>query len=435
MELPFSNLPQLLASLLTLVIILHVFLLGISYLILLERKICSWCQDRIGPNRVGKYGLLQPIADGLKFMVKEDYNPPFVDKLLFFGGPALAVVPAIVSWAVIPWGGVWHSPWGDLNIAVANVNIGVIYILAAGSLGAYGLIIGAWASNSKYSFLGGLRATAQMLSYEIPMGLILLTMILLVGSARPDEMVAQQVGYFWDFSFGDMKFGFIPSWYVFQQPLAAVLFFVCILAEANRTPFDMAEAESELVGGYHTEYSSMKFALFFLGEYMHMITGSALLIVLFFGGWHLPLVDRFIYADTIGMVSDTHGTYDRFVMGEQPIAGSLLGVMLKIGVFLAKVTVVLAVMMWIRWTLPRFRFDQLMTLAWKSLIPLSLLILMVTGIFIYFGWENYLWVGNIMMVGVAWMGSKMLPKGKAPNRRVELEGSRYCAPGMIQPAN
>lgn len=420
---------QALTSFLVIFTILHVFLLGTAYLILLERKIASWAQDRIGPNRVGPLGLLQPIADGLKFFTKEEFTPSGADKLLFLAAPAIAVVPAILGWAVIPWGGVWDAPllftipdmapftWvglagaefgGLVHFTALNVNIGVIYILAMGSLAVYGVVIGAWAQNNKYAFFGGLRATAQMLSYEIPMGIMVLCVLLMAGSSAADDIVTSQVGY-WH--------GIIPSWYIFQQPIAAILFFVCILAESNRAPFDLAECEQELIAGFHTEYSSMKFALFFLGEYIHMLAASAFLSVLFLGGWHAPFVDLLISKIATGEAT------------AQPLMHTgllgLLGVGLKIGVLLAKVVALVALMMWVRWTLPRFRFDQLMKLAWRALIPLSLVLLLVTGTFTYFDLNDYLWVANIAIIVGMLIIMPFLPKDTTVNRRVPLSGSRF----------
>jgi NADH-quinone oxidoreductase subunit H len=406
---------QLITSILVAVTIMHVFLLGTAYLILLERKIAAWAQDRIGPNRVGPLGLLQPIADGLKFLMKEDYNPGSVDKTLFMLAPVLAIIPALLGWAVIPWGGqlsvaAFTLPAGlpliggltvpaiDVNIGVADVNIGVIYILAIGSLAVYGISIGAWAANNKYAFLGGLRATAQMLSYEIPMGLCVLCILLMAGSAKPSDIIDTQAAYWHHL---------IPSWNLFQQPLAAILFFICSLAEANRAPFDLAECEQELIGGFHTEYSSMKFAMFFLGEYMHMATGSAFFAVMFLGGWHAPYLDYLLYG------------------GAQPAVGGPIDVLIKVGVLLGKVTVLLAIMMWIRWTLPRFRFDQLMRLAWRGLIPISLALLLMTGYFVYMGWRDYLWVGNGLIALAVLFMSTRLPDPAPVNRRVPLAGSRF----------
>jgi len=395
-------------------VLLHLFLVGVAYLIMLERKIASWAQDRVGPNRVGftfglvgdnakkrHFGLGQPLADGLKFLIKEDYNPTNVDKWLFLLAPAMAAVPALIGWAVIPFGGRIDFPgfdWGWLTVeagqpvvAVADIHIGVIYILAVSSLAVYGVVVGAWASNNKYAFFGGLRGTAQMLSYEIPMGLTLLCVLLMAGSARGLEINNGQIGWAW---------GVIPlNWYILHQPLAAVLFFTCILAETNRAPFDLAEAESELVGGYHTEYSSMKFALFFLGEYLHMVTGAAFFALIFLGGWHLPGMDAG--------------------------AGGLLDAVGRTGVYLGKIVLLLAVMMWIRWTLPRFRFDQLMRLAWRTMIPMSLALLLLTGILVFLNAEQWLLVGNIAVFVASLLIAPLIPAGPPVNRRVGLEGSRF----------
>ncbi len=406
---------QLITSIVVALLVMHVLLiLGPAYGILLERKIASWAQDRIGPNRVGPYGLLQPIADGLKFLMKEDYNPGHVDRVLFMMAPVFSAIPALCSWAVIPWGGVWKfegltipqtapllggltiDPF-TVNFCVADVNIGVIFLLAIGSLGVYGITIGAWASNNKYTFIGGIRATSQMLSYEIPMGLCVLCVLLLAGTTHAGEITASQAGY-WHAA--------IPSWNLFQQPLAAVIFFTCILAECNRAPFDLAEAEQELIGGFHTEYSSMKFALFFLAEYIHMMVGAAFFSVLFLGGWHIPYLDYAIYH------------------GPQPMEAGTLGVLLKFTVFFGKVMVLLAVMMWIRWTLPRLRFDQLMRLAWRSLIPISLALLLLTGFFVYKGWQDYLWLGNIIVALIVLAVTPYMPREDV-NRRVPLPGSRF----------
>jgi NADH-quinone oxidoreductase subunit H len=408
---------QFFVSTLTLLIVLHVMLLAVAYLIYVERKIASFVQDRIGPNRVGftfglvgdsskksAFGLGQPLADGIKFLVKEDYNPRSVDPILFLLAPAMAVIPAMIGWAIVPWGGVYEFAGWTLNlpvlgevlvveagravVAVADVNIGVIYMLATGSLAVYGIVVGAWAANNKFAFFGGLRATAQMLSYEIPMGIMVLVVILLAGTARASDIVGSQVAF--------------ADWNLWHMPIAAILFFTCILAESNRAPFDLAECESELVGGYHTEYSSMKFALFFLGEYIHMVGGAAFFAILFLGGWSFP-----------GLSIEQTG---------------IVAVLLKAGVFSGKIFLLLCLMMLIRWTLPRFRFDQLMRLAWRGLIPLSLVILLLTGTTVFLGYERYVIVTNIAILAAMMIGPKLVPAGPAVNRRVELAGSRFSAP-------
>jgi NADH-quinone oxidoreductase subunit H len=411
-----ADMEQLITSVVVALVVMHILLiLGPAYGILLERKVAAWAQDRIGPNRVGPFGLLQPIADGVKFLMKEDYNPGHVDRGLFLLAPVLAVITALIGWAVIPWGGTWRfggvtipaeapmiggmtiDPF-VVDITVADINIGVIFILAIGSLAVYGITIGAWASNNKYTFLGGIRATSQMLSYEIPMGICLLCVLLLAGSAHAGEISAMQAGYW---------FHVIPQWFLIQQPLVAILFFVCILAESNRAPFDLAEAEQELIGGFHTEYSSMKFAMFFLGEYIHMMIGAAFFSVLFLGGWHMPYLDYAIYG------------------GPQPADAGILGVLLKVVVFFGKVVALLFVMMWVRWTLPRFRFDQLMRLAWRAMIPIALALLLVTGFFVFMGWQPYMWIGNLLVLIAVVLISPHMPRDEDVNRRVPLAGSRF----------
>ena len=389
--------PQLLASLITIVVVIHVVLLSVAYLILLERKFASWVQNRIGPNRVGPNGLLQPIADGLKFLLKEDYTPPGVDRPLFLLAPVLAVVPAMVGWAVIPWGG--YLKWNEhtLTIAAAPIHVGAIYILAIGSLAVYGVVIGGYASNNKYSFLGGLRATAQMLSYEIPQALCVLIILLMTGLPDASMIVNKQA---------------MENWNIISQPVLAIIFFTCVLAECNRAPFDLAEAEQELVGGYHTEYSSMKFALFFLGEYMHMITGSAFFVLLFLGGW-----------DLLPFWSELP------LVGGSTLVGGLALVLLKVIVFAIKVFLMLTVMIWIRWTLPRFRFDQLMKLAWRTLIPLTLVLLLASSVLVYLDLPDWtMLVANIVILGLVTLLGHLLPQGPAVNRRIKLVGSRFSAP-------
>jgi NADH-quinone oxidoreductase subunit H len=419
-------LSQFFVSVITILVMVHLILLSCAYLIFLERKVAAWVQDRIGPNRTNfgfglvnfksrHFGLGQALADGLKLLFKEDYTPPNVDRILFILAPAIIIIPAILSWAIIPWGGKIYidpftiSSWvpffggesSEASIALvagASINIGIIYILAIGSLGVYGVVVGGYASNNKYSFLGGLRATAQMLSYEIPQALCVLIIILVSGTSRPDVIIDQQVATTWNIVF---------------HPFMAIIFFTCILAECNRAPFDLAEAEQELVGGYHTEYSSMKWALFFLGEYMHMITGSAFFVLLFLGGWDvLPI-----------------SVLDLPIVAEGSIPYLILIVAIKAGVFFAKVAFLLFVMMWIRWTLPRFRFDQLMQLAWRALIPVMLFILLATGIAVFYGAPPAAYTGiNILAVILTLVVGPLLPAGPPTNRRVPLEGSRFNPP-------
>jgi len=427
---------QFFVSLVVIVVMANVILLATAYLILLERKVAAWTQDRIGPNRtnfsfglndiwdkigLGKifnpknfmFGLGQAMADGLKLLVKEDYTPKNVDKVLFLLAPATVIVPALLGWAVIPWGGQWDFPGialaghqlvdsGLIQVTVAPISIGVIYILAMGSLAVYGVTLGGYASNNKFAFLGSLRATAQMLSYEIPMGLCVLIMILTftaMSASGSDAglMVAAQAGT-----------GITNGlWGIMLHPVLAIIFFTCSLAECNRAPFDLAEAEQELVGGFHTEYASMKWALYFLAEYIHMITGSAFLVLMFFGGWDL--------VPFIGLLPETAIGW----MGIGLVA-------LKTTVFCGKIGLVLFAMMWIRWTLPRFRFDQLMTLAWRALVPITIGIMLVTGILVAFeapGWMMP--AADLVVLAVAAAVAPLLPKGLPLNRRVALAGSRF----------
>jgi NADH-quinone oxidoreductase subunit H len=374
------------------VVVLHMCLGAAAYLILLERKVCAWAQDRIGPNRVGPMGLLQPIADGLKLFFKEEFMPRGVDRVLFIMAPALTVIPAMIGFVVIPWGGFLEIGGGNtVAIMGADINIGVIYLIAATSLGVYGVGLGGWASNNKYSFIGGLRATAQMISYEIPMGLALLCVVLTAGTLLPQEIVAQQLD---------------GQWFLIQQPIVAIVFYLCMLAESGRAPFDLAEAEQELIGGWHTEYSSMKWALFFMGEYIHVVIGSAFFATLFLGGWSLnPLTGWDI-----------------------PQTGGILLILLQFGIVLSKVFLLVFLTMMVRWTLPRFRFDQLMRLAWEGLIPLSLLVLLMTSVFVYLGWTSWLWAGSLGCLALIWVLLPFMPGQASPNHKIGLIGSRFSPP-------
>ncbi|MDG1837350.1 MAG: NADH-quinone oxidoreductase subunit NuoH [Phycisphaerales bacterium] len=385
-------LPQFIASMMVIFVVLHMCLGAAAYLILLERKVCAWAQDRIGPNRVGPMGLLQPIADGLKLFFKEEFMPRGVDRVLFMIAPALTVIPAMIGFVVIPWGGFLEIGDGrTVAIMGADINIGVIYFIAAASLGVYGVGLGGWASNNKYSFIGGLRATAQMISYEIPMGLALLCVVLTAGTLLPQEIVAQQLD---------------GQWFLIQQPIVAIVFYLCMLAESGRAPFDLAEAEQELIGGWHTEYSSMKWALFFMGEYIHVVIGSAFFATLFLGGWSLnPLTGWDI-----------------------PQTGGILLILLQFGIVLGKVFLLVFLTMMVRWTLPRFRFDQLMRLAWEGLIPLSLLVLLMTSIFVYLGWTSWLWAGSLGCLALLWLVLPFMPGQASPNHKIGLIGSRFSPP-------
>ena len=336
-------------------------LLGvISYLIYVERKLAAFMQDRIGPNRVGPWGLLQPIADGAKFLLKEDVIPAYVDKVLYLLAPCIAAMTTMLAFAVVPFGPVDDAPSWLRFVIVPNVDIGIVFIFAIGSLAVYGIILGGWASNNKYSALGALRASAQVISYEIPLGMSVLGIALMGGTLNLEQILLNQAN------------AGITGWYFWTQPLACLIFFTAALAESNRLPFDLVECEQELVGGFHTEYSAMKFALFFLAEYTHVITISFLTAILFFGGWHFPGI------------------------AEPGSTGSIAGA-LKFGVLMGKVFAVIIVIMLIRWTIPRFRFDQLMGLAWKVLIPLSTANVVAVMTVLQFGWSK-LWLTVISVL-------------------------------------
>ncbi len=392
---------QLLVNVGLIFAMVHVILIGCAYAIMLERKLSAWMQDRIGPNRVGPQGLLQPIADGIKFMLKEDFNPKGVDKALFFLAPGFIVAPAIMGFVVIPWAGTTDLTsiinWLGVGQAGAtytvkfigaDINIGIVYLLATAAIGVYGVSLGGWASNNKWSFIGGLRASAQKISYEIPMGLALLCIVLAAGTFSPYAIVEQQLN---------------GAWNLVQQPLAAVIFYACLLAEANRAPFDLAEAESELIGGYHTEYSSMKFALFFLGEYFHIVTGSAFFAILFLGGWSL----------------------NPFTGTDLPTSGGPLLMLAQIAIMLGKITLMVSLTMALRWTLPRFRFDQLMRLSWEGMIPVSLLLLVMVSFFVYFGKTEYLWIGSIGVAALVYLLKPIMGAHVEANQRIRMIGSRF----------
>src|SRR4051794_18360633 len=333
-----------LVSLLKIVGILFVVILPmVSYTVYAERRVSAFIQDRPGPNRVGPAGLFQPIADIFKLLLKEDFSPRPVNTFYYWLAPALAMMPAIITLAVIPFG----STLLGVPMVIADINVGILYVFAISSLGVYGIVLAGWSSNSKYPFLGGVRSSSQMISYELSLGLAVIPIFLLVGQLRLTEVVQYQIDHGWMiFPFaGDWKnpvgwFMAVPMWISFA------VFAIAIFAETNRLPFDLPEAETELVGGYHTEYSSMKFALFFLGEYAAMITGSAIIVTLFLGGWHFP-----------GIPDGSHGW--------------LFG-LINIFVFFAKIAALLFLFIWVRFTLPRFRYDQLMRLGWVFFFEIAL---------------------------------------------------------------
>jgi len=310
-----------------------------------ERKVAAVMQDRLGPNRAGPFGLFQPLADGLKLFMKEEIIPSASSKFLFITGPALAMVTALMTSAVIPWGPSVHLFGRNINLQIADINIGMLYVFGVVSLGVYGIMIGGWASNNKFSLLAAIRGASQMISYELAMGLCLIALLMLTGSLRLSVIVSQQSeGMF--------------SWNVMYQPIGFIIFFICALAECNRTPFDLPEAENELNFGYHQEYSSMKLGFYLFAEYINMFISGVVMSTLFFGGYDIPFVNEANWGDHwwVGLVG--------------------------FGVLMTKAIFFVLVFMWIRWTIPRFRYDQLMNLGWKSLIPLSLLNMVITAVVI-----------------------------------------------------
>lgn len=328
-------------ALIKIAIILFVVLTAVSYTVLLERWISAWVQDRVGPNRVGPLGLLQPLADVLKLLLKEDIEPRMAQKWFHWAAPVISITVAFTVLAVVPFGGTLMLGTRVVPLTIASgINIGVLFIVALTSLGVYGITLAGWSSGSKYSLLGGLRSSAQMISYELTLGLGLLSVVMLSGSLDLNTIINSQANGLWN---------------IVRAPLGFLLFFVSSFAETNRLPFDLPEAEPELVGGYHTEYSSMKFALFFLAEYANIITASAVTAVLFLGGWHVPFVDQ---------------------LGLSSLALTIIGVI----AFVLKVIGLLFVFIWVRWSIPRFRYDQLMNLGWKVLLPLGILNIIWTAV-------------------------------------------------------
>jgi NADH-quinone oxidoreductase subunit H len=330
-------------SLLKIVFVLAVLLLTVAYAVYFERKIAAWVQNRVGPNRVGPLGLLQPFADVLKLLLKEDIVPEKSNKFIHTLAPVIALIVAFSTYAVIPFGPEVTLFGYKVSLVVADVNIGILYVLALTSLGVYGITFAGWSSGSKYSLFGGIRSSAQMISYEVSMGFSVAGVIMLAGSLEPTKIVAYQSGLMWN---------------AFIQPVGFITFLVAAFAETNRMPFDLPEAEPELVGGYHTEYSSMKFASFFLAEYANMIVACGIITTLYLGGWQVPYLDKLNLGDFW-----------------TPI--------IQVVAFFVKIGVLLFFMIWVRWSLPRFRYDQLMSLGWKVMFPLALL--------------NVLWVAFLIM--------------------------------------
>jgi NADH-quinone oxidoreductase subunit H len=334
--------------------ILVVIIFAISLLIALystyaERKVAAFFQDRIGPNRAGPFGLLQPFADGAKMFLKEEIIPTNASAFLFIAGPSLSILTACIGSAVIPWGQKLTIGTHVIDLQVADINVGVLYILGVVSLGVYGVMIGGWASNNKYSLLGAIRAASQNISYELSMGLSIIALLMVTGTLSLREIAEQQHG-FWSHGWF--------TWNFFKQPLGFLLFIVCAFAETNRTPFDLPECETELVGGYHTEYSSMKLGFYLFSEYINMFISSAVMATLYFGGYNFPFMDH--------------------------IGSPNLVAIIGIAVLFAKIFFFIFFFMWVRWTIPRFRYDQLMDLGWKGLIPLAIANIIITGLVITF---------------------------------------------------
>lgn len=324
------------------VVVFAITMLMAMYSTLAERKIAAWLQDRIGPNRAGIGGIFQPLADGLKLFSKEEFFPNTPNRFLFVVGPAIAMSTALMTSAVIPWGDKLHLFGRDIILQATDIDVALLYIFGVISVGVYGIMIGGWASNNKFSLMGAVRAASQMVSYEVAMGLSIIALLMMTGTLSLREIAAQQPGMHWN---------------VFYQPLSFLIFLICAFAETNRTPFDLAECESELIGGYHTEYSSMKMGFYLFAEYANMFISSTILAVLFFGGYNYP---------GMGWALENWGVNTANVIG--------------IFVLFAKICGFIFFYMWVRWTIPRFRYDQLMHLGWRILIPLSIANIVITGI-------------------------------------------------------
>lgn len=335
-------LTELLIMVIKITIVVHVVLIGVAYTVYAERRISAFIQNRYGPNRVGYEGLLQPFADVIKLAFKEDIVPENANKSIHRLAPMISIFVALTTMAVIPFGYKIELFGITIPLQITDVNVGILYILALTSLGVYGITLSGWASNSKYSLFGGIRSSAQMISYELSMGLSIIGVVLITGTLSLQEIVIHQYGW---------------KWNIILQPVGFIIFLVSAFAETNRAPFDLPEAEPELVGGYHTEYSSMKFALFFLAEYANMIIASAIITTLYLGGWQFPYLQEF---------------------GLPPLVESLIQVL----TFSLKVVFLVFFFIWVRWSIPRFRYDQLMNLGWKVMLPLSILNITVTAIVI-----------------------------------------------------
>ena len=326
-------------KLILIVVVISASLVIAMYTTFAERKVAAILQDRRGPNRAGPFGLLQPLADGLKLFFKEEIIPDFSNKFLFILGPALAMLTAMMTSAIIPWGDKVELFGREISLQITDVNVGILYVFGVVSLGVYGIMIGSWASNNTFSLMGGLRAASQIISYELAMGISMIALLMVTGTLSLKEMVVQQQAGYWN---------------IVKQPLGFLIFLICAFAECNRTPFDLPEAENELIGGYHTEYSSMKLGFFLFAEYINMFVSSVIMATLFFGGYDIPFFNEATLSPNIA---------------------AILGIV----ALMAKVVFFIFLFMWVRWTIPRFRYDQLMHLGWRILIPLALFNMLATG--------------------------------------------------------
>jgi len=375
------DLTVLLVKGIIILVIFGVTLLIATYSTYAERKVAGFLQDRLGPNRAGPWGLLQPIADAGKMFFKEDFIPSQANKWLFIMGPSLAMLTALMSSAVIPFGDSIKFGEYTVSLQAIEINIGVLYIFGVVSLGVYGIMVGGWASNNKFSLLGAIRAASQNISYEIALGLSMIAILMMTGSLSVRAIVDQQATFF--------------EWNIFTQPLGFIIFLTCAFAECNRTPFDLPECETELVGGYHTEYSSMKLGLYLFSEYTNMFVSSAFISALYFGGFHYPFMTEVSNALTNSLGA---------------IAGHNVATAIGTLFFFGKIFFFIFFFMWVRWTIPRFRYDQLMNLGWKMLIPLSILNIIVTGSGLLFNFPYASWLIVIVMVVLAVMSTARAPK-------------------------
>ncbi|HEV2148243.1 MAG TPA: NADH-quinone oxidoreductase subunit NuoH [Longimicrobiaceae bacterium] len=410
---PLSDTAYFVSATIKVLVVFVVLLVTVAMLTLLERKVSAWMQDRLGPNRVGPGGLLQPAADGVKNILKEETNPAEANRVFFTLAPMLSIIPAMVTFAVIPFAAPLPTPWGVVPMVVADVPVGVLFLLAFSSLGVYGIVLAGWASSNKYALLGGLRAGAQMISYEIALGLSLLSVFFLVGNVGLPEVVWEQQR--------------MNLWFALPLAVSFFFFWISAFAETNRLPFDLPEAESELVTGYHTEYSAMKFSMFFIAEYSHVLTVSALMATLFLGGWDIP-------GGFDDMVVGPAGT----VIGAEPAVWKTIVTLLAFGL---KTFFFIMVFMLVRWTVPRFRYDQVMDLGWKIMLPTALAAVVVTagtilaldGAGVEYGLLYGLVltaVNVVMLFGILWLmdrGHAVAGSGPRERHRLPREAARRRA--------